>query len=271
MRRPGLIVLALLALLPATAAAQARSDQARLSFGIGLGYNGATSIWRVDGQELLDNAARDTVTVWRDVRSTIGVVFLGTYYPDDHWGFTGEAHLVGLAFTDGCARRSNSGSVQNAEVCDNINGQNSRGSAVTTTVGVVYRPLPWRMVQPYLRTNVGVLLSQQSSVRMRGTFKTQDPDGIPGDSVYSDYYVFQDKHPASISPTVGLVAGMTFFFARAYQLRVEAKDNIVSLERVTSTAPVENAEPTSDRRYHHVFSLTIGGEVVLEKRRGRRY
>ena len=58
---------------------------------------------------------------------------------------------------------------------------------------------------------------------------------------------------------------------RSYQLRLESKDNIVSLEHVTGTVPSTPAEPTSERKIHHIFSLTLGLGVVLEKKRGRRY
>jgi hypothetical protein len=71
---------------------------------------------------------------------------------------------------------------------------------------------------------------------------------------------------------VALAGGMTAFVGRSYQLRFEVKDNVVSLEHVTGTVPPGVlAEPSSVRKLHHVFSLTIGLEVVLEKKRGRRY
>lgn len=271
MRRSLSLLVALVLTLAGSAAAQRRSDQARLSFGIAFGYNGATNIWKVDGQELFDDTARDTATFTREVRPTIGLAFSGVYYPNDHWGVSGEAHLIGLGFTDGCTLRSNSGSVRNQQVCLVVNGQNSPGTTVAGTIGGIYRPFPWTDFQPYIRANAGLLVSQQSSIRMRGTIKIQDPDGAPGDSALSDYYVFQDKHPASVTPTFALAGGMTAFVSRAYQIRFEVKDNIVSLEHVTGTVPLPNEEPPSERKIHHVFSLAIGLEVVLEKKRGRRY
>ena len=257
---------ALAATFAAPAVAQRRNDQARLSFGIGVGYNGDARVWRVDGQELIDDFVRDTGTFTRDVRPTIGVVFVGAYYPNDHWGITGEAHLIGLGYEDGCTLRTASGSSQNQQICTSINGAESQGTTVAATVGGMYRPFPWTEFQPYVRANVGLLVSQLSAVRMKGTFLNTDPD--PQEV---DYFVFGDSHPASVSPTVGLAAGMTAFISRAYQLRFEMKDNIVSIEHVTSTAPLPSEEPTSERQLHHVFTMTIGLEVVLEKKRGRRY
>ena len=235
MRRSSLILLACILTLAGSAAAQRRSDQARLSFGLGIGYNGQTSIWKIDGQELLDNSFnKDTATVTRDVRSTIGIAFVGVYYPNDHWGISGEAHLIGLGYVDGCTLRSNSGSARNRAVCTTLQGQESPGTTVAATVGGIYRPFPW----------TGQLV---------------------------DYYVYEDPHPASITPTVAIGGGMTAFVSRAYQIRFEMKDNIVSLEHVTGTVPLPHDTPTSERKLHHVFSLTIGLEVVLERKRGRRY
>jgi hypothetical protein len=187
MRRSLPLLLLFTLTLAGTAAAQRRSDQARLSFGIGLGYNGQTDLWRVEGQELVDNSARDTATFTRNVRSTIGLVFTGMYYPNDHWGISAEAHLIGLAFEDGCVLRSNSGSARNQAVCLAIQGQQSPGTTVAGTIGGIYRPFPWTDFQPYIRVNAGLLVSQQSSIRMRGTIKVPDPLGGPADSSLSDY------------------------------------------------------------------------------------
>lgn len=266
MRRSFLLLVLLLPALAGAAQAQRRADQARLSFGMGVGYNGATDVWRVNGQELFDNFARDTADFTRQVRPTIGLVFVGTYFPNDRFGFAAEAHLIGLGFEDGCTLRSNSGSFRNAAVCSNVNGRNSPGTTVAATVGAMYRPIPWTTVQPYARVNLGAVVSQLSAIRMRATIPTD-----PGDSVFVDYYVFQDDHPASVSPTAALAAGVTAFLGRSYQMRFELKDNMVSLEHVTSTVGFTPAEPTSERKLHHVFSMTMGLEVVLEKKRGRRY
>ena len=266
MRRHLLLLALLFCALAGSARAQRRSDQARLSFGMGIGYNGATDVWSIKGQELFDNFARDTADFTRQVRPTIGLVFVGTYFPNDRFGLAAEAHLIGLGFEDGCVLRSNSGSLRNRQVCTDINGKNSPGTTVAATVGAMYRPFPWTVMQPYARVNLGAVVSQVSAVRMRAT--------VPTDSTNTDFvdvYVFQDYHPASVAPTAALAAGVTAFVGRSYQLRFEMKDNLVSLEHVTSTVATTPAEPSSERKLHHVFSMTLGLEVVLEKKRGRRY
>lgn len=266
MRRSLLLLALFLPALAGATQAQRRSDQARLSFGMSLGYNGATDVWEVKGQELFDSFARDTADFTRQVRPTIGLAFVGTYFPNDRFGLAAEAHLIGIGFEDGCTLRSNSGSFRNAQVCSHVNGRNSPGTTVAATFGAMYRPFPWTALQPYARVNLGAVVSQVSAVRMRATIPTD-----PGDSSFVDYYVFQDDHPASVAPTAALAAGFTAFLGRSYQMRFELKDNMVSLEHVTGTVGFTPAEPPSERKLHHLFSMTVGLEVVLEKKRGRRY
>ena len=127
-------------------------------------------------------------------------------------------------------------------------------------------PFPWEEIQPYLRVDAGLLLSQQSSIRMRATYeRPASPDSVV------DYFVYQDDHPASIKPALALGAGLTAFVSRSYQVRLEAKDNLVWLEQVAGTVPFPNMTPPTTTGIHHVFILTIAVEVVLEKKRGRRY
>ena len=265
MRRAPLI-LSLVILLAPGLSAQARGDQSRLSFGIGLGYSGATDVWSIDGQPILDNFAEDTASFSRAVRPTLGITFLGSYYPDDRWGVVGSIHLLGLAFEDTCTLHTNSGSANNAAICNDIDGSTSPGTTVAATLGGLYRPFPWTEVQPYLRLDAGVLLSQQSSTRMRATYeRPSSPDSLV------DYFVYQDDHPASVQPAFAVGAGLTAFISRSYQVRLEGKDNLVWLEEVTETVPFPNMVPPTAKGLHHVFSLTIAIEVVLEKKRGRRY
>lgn len=264
MRRSFVLLLAL-ALTAAPVFAQARSDQSRLTFGIGLGYNGSAEVWAIDGQPLLDDDKVDTASFSRSVRPTIGITFLGTYFPSQRWGVVGEIHLLGLAYEDTCALQTNSGSGINPLICQDIQGTTSPGTAVAATVGGIYRPFPWEDVQPYLRADVGLLLSQQSAIRMRGTYQDPATDSLV------DYFVYQDNEPASIRPAFGLAGGLTAFISRSYQVRLEGKDNLVIVEQVAGTVPIPNAEPPTTTSLRHVFSLTIAVEVVLEKRRGRRY
>jgi hypothetical protein len=246
-------------------AAQARSDQSRLSFGIALGYNGGTDLWSVRDQKI-QTFAIDSADISRLIRPTIGITMIGVYYPNDRVGFTGEAHLIGLGYEDHCHLTTNSGATDNQTICTALNGKQSPGTAVATTVGTIFRPFPWTKMQPYVRGNFGVILSEQSAIRMIATYySTTDTQNV------AQYNVYNEKHPASMTPTGALAFGVAGFIGRAYLLRVEAKDNFVILKTVTGTTQFANREPPWKQHMHQVLSLSVGMEVVLEKRRGRRY
>lgn len=256
---------ALLMFVAGSLAAQARSDQSRLSFGMSVGYNGGTDLWSVRDQPIFGTFAIDSANVGRSIRPTLGIAFLGVYYPNNRIGFSGEAHLIGLAYEDHCHMTTNSGSVDNQIICTSLNGRQSPGTAVSATVGGMIRPFPWSGLQPYLRGNLGVVVSEQSAVRMTATY-------IPsGDSVFHDYPLYTEQRPASISPTGAIAIGATGFVGRSYMVRVEAKDNLVILKEVLGTTQYQAREPAWKQHVHQVLTLSIGMEVVLEKRRGRRY
>jgi hypothetical protein len=272
MRRPPALALVVLALLASPLHAQARGDQARLSFGLGIGSSTSSELWTVRDQPMYDNANIDTIIVSRSLRPTLGLVFLATWFPKPRFGLAAEAHLLGLGYEDHCRTTYASGSARNLAQCRNINIQTPPGTAAAVTLGGMFRPFPTAGVQPYLRGNVGLLVTQQSAVRMRGTTLVPDPETPdPTDSTLADYYVYQDEHPSAIRPTGAIGVGFTAFVGRSYQTRLELKDNMVLFEQVTRPATFPNEIPDTRNRLHHVVSLTIGFEVVLEKKRGRRY
>ncbi|HSN15521.1 MAG TPA: hypothetical protein VLT61_12885, partial [Anaeromyxobacteraceae bacterium] len=85
-------------LLAGGLAAQGRSDQSRLSFGVGIGYNGGSDLWSVRNQTIFGQFGTDSADLSRIIRPTIGISFLGVYYPNSRLGFTGEVHLIGLGY-----------------------------------------------------------------------------------------------------------------------------------------------------------------------------
>jgi hypothetical protein len=259
-----LLALAFMAAVTAPLSAQQRSDQARLSFGVGVGYNGGADLWEVRGQPVNAIGTADTVDLLRRARPSIGVTFLGAYYPNDRIGFTGEIHLIGLGHEDRCFMRTAPAQSDNDEICTNINGREVRGSATGLTVGAMVRPFPWTAVQPYLRANVGAFADQHSGTEMSGIYTNADPQEVT-------YNIYRDTDATSIRPMFALASGVTAFVGRSYQIRMEVKDNIVPLEEVLGPEPSSNAIPESRYRYEHVVSFYMVLEVVLEKRRGRRY
>lgn len=241
--------------------AQQTADQARLSLGIAAGATVGTDLWTVGKQPIFDGPALpDTMEISRKVRTSLAVVFHGTYFPNDHWGFTGEAMLIGLGFEDDCTMLTASGSARNAGVCSSINTTDTPASAVALSVGTLYRVWSRKPFSPYARAHAGLIITQHTGVQTNGVFN---------DVLIT---VFEDSKERRISPVIGLGVGFTAALGHGYQLRWELRDNISGIESVSGpTFGAPMIEPPHERTFKHVFSMTFGFDVVLERRRGRRY
>jgi hypothetical protein len=267
MRNRWMALAALAAFAGTPVAAQRTADQARLSLGLAGGATAGTDLWTIHGQPLFDGASQvDTMLISRRIRGQVAFVFHGTYFPGESWGFTGEAMLIGLGFENDCRLTFASGSQRNAEVCNSIRQNPSPGSAVALSLGALYRIWSRKIISPYLRASAGLVVSQHSGVQTQG-FVT---DTVTNDVV--QVTVFADPHKEQVAPALGLGAGFTAALGHGYQLRWEFRDNIAGVDRVTGpTFGVPNLEPPHKVGFRHIFSVTFGFDVVLERRRGRRY
>jgi hypothetical protein len=242
---------------------QGTKDQARLVFTVSSGVVIGRHLWSVDHEPAEFAVPADTFALGRRIRSTLSVGFGASYFPSEHLGWNAEGFLLGLGFEDRCRVSFASGSGDAAATCQSIQGANKTASAVTLTAGPVFRFNSRRLVSPYARANLGLVISNQSPLRMIGTFGT--PDGT------AERIVFDDDHDSRIAPALLIGAGITAAVGRGYQLRWELRDNIVGIQSVTGTTPHSDLVPPHELVYKHLLSMTIGFDVVLERRRGRRY
>jgi hypothetical protein len=249
--------------LASPAWAQATKDQARLIFTISGGVVTGADLWAVPAQPVQFIVPADTFALARDIRSNLGVSFAGTYFPGDNLGWGGEAFLVGLGYEDGCRHVFSSGRADVATACASIQGATKSATAVSVSAGPVYRIMSRSLFSPYARANLGLLFSSQSSIRMVGQFPS--PDGIV------DLVIYDDDSESRVGPYLGLGIGVTGAVGKGYQLRLELRDNIMGVEKVTSATPEARTIPPHEVEYKHLFSLTFGFDVVLERRPGRRY
>lgn len=266
------ILLAMLAmpLLAAPLAAQATADQARLVFTPFLGYNGGGELWDVDKQPAIfaNGVNTDTFAVGRKIRDGFGVGLAVTYYPNDILGYGAEGYLIGLGYEDRCTHLYDAdGAIPpefqdvSAAVCDNIQGREKASSTVYFGGSVTARFNSRKRVSPYLRGGVGMLISSQSSLRMVGD--------IPEDDLF--YLVYDDDKDTRLSPTFVAAAGATVAIASGYQLRVEARENIAGFKVVTGPTARDGLIPPSETKYKGIWTFSIGFDIVLERKRGRRY
>ncbi|MBK8002630.1 MAG: hypothetical protein IPK12_01515 [Gemmatimonadetes bacterium] len=256
-----------LLLLPTPGAAQRSADQARLVISVGLGQTlGGKNLWSVGAQPLQVYPGRiDTIAVQRAFRTTFNIDFSATYFPTPNLGFNAGATLLGLGTADACATGGSDtgGPVSDSTIylCNQLDrGERSATSGVLSA-GVVYRIAPHNKLYPYVRANAGLAISQQSFIRLRGTYADD-----------SEKNIYNDPEPANTQPYFGFGGGIVAVLGGGYQFRFEVRDNWVRIPTVTgSTAGFTGGEPPTKTTGRHLVSVVAAFDVVLERKRGRRY
>ena len=261
MRIRDLAVAAALLVSPSTAAvAQETGDQSRIIFTISGAYIGGRGLWSVPNQPVQDPPFVDTFNLNRSITSNFGAGFSGAYFPNSSLGITADLMLLGLGYDDTCRIVNPPESQRNLEVCDDITDQDKSAAAVTVAAGVNYRLASREFISPFIRANVGVLFSNQSSILMQG---------VSNEGVLLTIY--EDEKRESVTPAFALGVGATMQISRGYHLRWEVRDNIVGIDAVTGPTSAPRFTPPHEQVFKHMFSVLLGVDVILERDRGRRY
>jgi len=272
MRASSLLRILLIATtLPASLAAQATADVARLALSIGIGgtFAGGT-LWNIRKQALVVDAGdTDTLSLSRSLRSSLDVVFSGTYFPGEHFGFNVEAQILGIGTRDACSLVYTQGQALTNQVCSSIQGAENAATSASLSVGGIYRVLSQHVVHPYVRANAGMLITQQSFIRTSGTYKV--PPTVTPDSEQAELQIYTEDQSSSIRPYLSVGMGLVAVVGRGYQLRVEGRDNWTWIPVITGPTSHQGIVPPNTIRGEHLFSLTVAFDVVLERRHGRRY
>lgn len=261
-----------LALAAPLAAQQPSSPQIILSvFG---GIISGAPLWEVNRQPLLVLPTQnltvqvyDTIRVSRRLGSGLVAGVSGTYFTSRNVGLLGEISLLGLATEDQCTLVSEDVADdpvyrRNNQVCDDINQRSGSASAVGFFFGVLLRANP-SPVMPYLRTQVGFTTRQSSLTELSGRIVT--PTAVTRG-------IYLDQGGGSLDPAVAVGAGLMVQVSPGYQFRLEARDHVIAVREVTGPTTLANlGAPPVSSRFIHSFALTVHVDIVLERRRGRRY
>jgi hypothetical protein len=256
--------------LAAPAAAAQTGSQPSLVLTIFGGVASGNGLWDISQQPLClpdpncSGSPHDTLRLTRDVSSSLLVGAGATYFKGPHLGFTLEVFYLGLPLDDGCTGLFYNADpeARNQQLCDNITGASLSTSAIAFFAGVVLRASPTRSLSPYLRAGLGFLSYSSGTVDMSGVF-------IEGGNI-KPRSVLIDPHPKGGALTGQVAAGLTARLSPGYQFRFEVRDILVPLERVTGSAS-DNLQPPTDTKVFHRVALTLGLDVVLERKPGRRY
>ena len=277
-RRIAGIALALAACFALPARAQT-GEQPSLIFTISGGVLTGGDLWSIPRQlAFVEQSATgdlwDTVSLGRKLRSGFSATLTATYFQSPHLGYSLEAGFFGLESKSSCApvgQFIQTLDNQNAQACNYLRGQKLRGDAVGLLAGLVYR-VTTRGIQPYLRAAAGGAFLGSSYVEAAA------PVLVAGGNTSTVYFLADQNHK-ELTWMISLGVGVMLPLAPGYQLRVEGRELIVPLPYptgpATDTGAVANSsalpQPPIALKVVRVPTLMVGLDVVLERRRGRRY
>src|SRR5258705_2290916 len=206
----------------------------------------------------------DTLRLSRSIGSSLSLGVAATYFPSPHVGMHAELSYLGLPTDASCSAPSYNADPdnKNEQLCNEIQSQVGGGGAISVFAGVVVRAATRGTVSPYVRGSLGFVNQAHSTTEVVGAFT----DGTG----FHERLIITDPKQGRTALMLGFDAGFTSPLSAGYQFRIEVRDAIVSLERLTGPANALGVAPVTTRSYHH-FALALGIDVVLERKRGRRY
>jgi len=255
---------------PAIAPAQSGPEPTMILTLFG-GASTGHALWHIGRQPLCTLSSCSTVTpqydtleLTRNISSSIVIGAAGTYFRNPHVGIEGEIFFLGLPFDDTCRLLYlNPSDSTDQQVCDNISAASLSTSAISFYGGLVFRLSPRHAISPYARAGLGLVTYSGGTIELSGPF-------IDGTGTVRSRAIIVDDHPKSSSFSFTTAIGFTTRISPGYQFRLEAHDAIVPLRRAVGAADRLGQAPTALRTYHRLV-LTLGLDVVLERKRGRRY
>jgi hypothetical protein len=257
---------ALLALLAVPAAAQT-SSRPSVVLTILAGAVTGHDLWSIPKQPLLveGTANHDTLAMSRAIGASLILGASGTYFLTQNVGIHAELSYLGLPLDSSCRLlppKQADFEDKNQQICDNFQAEAGAGGAIAVFLGVTLRAGSERAFSPYVRGNVGLVNLGRSTVEVVGAYVA----GVGP----QERQIVRDPSPRHRSLMFGLAAGFTTPLSPGYQVRIEVRDIITTLDRLTGPANDLAAAPIGSRAYHHL-GLALGLDIVLEKSRGRRY
>ncbi|MBI1967537.1 MAG: hypothetical protein HYS40_06075 [Gemmatimonadetes bacterium] len=248
-----------------------------LEFTISVGAVSGSSLWALERQVLCVWTYRnqctdkdDTVRLSRTVRPGLVAGLQATYYPAPRVGLQVDASYLSLPFADACTGiffhpDPHPDTLNyNPDVCASVTTAGAAGGAVGIFVGAVVRGAPARRVNPYLRASAGIVSYSRSFVDVSGHFVRSDRRTFLRP-------VLNDPDPTRSSASVVLGGGVTVGIGPAHRLRGEIRDVVTRVQRAVGPADRNGQGPTVRSRLRHHLAVAAGLDVVLERKRPRRF
>jgi len=262
----------ILALAVASAAPAQTNPQPTIVLTISGGVVTGHGLWTIEKQPICVlggggacTGTYDTLRIARSISPSLILGASGTYFPSPHLGFHAEISYLGLPIDDTCTPvflNPDPPTERGQQMCDNMTATNGTGGAISLFVGATLRAASRKAISPYARFNIGVVNLTSSTTEVVGAYV--DAGGVQERQIIEDI----NGHGARLM--YGAAAGVTTPIGTGYQFRLEFRDVITSLTRVTGPANDLAIAPTDSKNYQH-FGLVMGLDIVLERKRGRRY
>jgi len=131
---------------------------------------------------------------------------------------------------------------------------------------MVLRATPNKSATPYLGLSGGFVTRARGTVATDGAF-VDNAGGL------NSFPVIADDKATRSDLSAQLAAGIMVPLGPGYQIRLEGRDVYTRLDYVSGLAdPTEvPLHPPPAARYGHHLVFAVGLDVVLERKRGRRY
>jgi len=262
----------ILALVLATPAAAQSNPQPTIVLTIGGGVVTGHGLWTIERQPLCIlggggacTGTYDTLRIARSISPSLTLGASGTYFPWPNLGFHAEISYIGLPIDDTCTPVRlfpDPPNERGQQMCDNLTAAKGTGGAISMFVGATLRAASRKAISPYARFNVGIVNMTTSTTEVVGTYV--EAGGI------LERQIIEDINGSGASFMLGAAAGLTTPIGTGYQFRLEVRDIVNSITRVTGPANDLAIAPTDSKYYHHL-GLVMGLDIVLERKRGRRY
>jgi hypothetical protein len=265
-------VLAPLALCALCASAAAQTRQApNLVFTISGGLTTGAALWAVERQPVVGGAgAQDTLALARRLRPGVTASLGATLFRSPHFGIMAEIGYFGLASESRCR---NAAPYQPdpdrivEQACVSAQGAHIPTSAVGFQAGAVFRLAPGRRISPYARATGGFALLASSFVLTTGTYRT----GCRVLGGVCTRVLLNDSSARELTTIATLAAGITIATSPGSRVRIELRDLMAWVPVAAGTGNAPFLEAPQRWQLKHVPTLTAGIDIVLERRRPRRY
>jgi len=266
--------------VPALPAAAQSADRPNLVLTIFGGYRIGQQLWTLQNQPFAvidyvggnlypDSVHRDTLTLSREVTPSFIAGLTASYFRGPHLGFSAEMAFLSMSLNSQCGLRRYDATDTadiNPVLCNSLNGASVAMSAVEFSAGMILRTTPNRTATPYIGIAGGLVTRTRGTIEVSGAF-------VDNGGFLSSIPMIADDKATRTNLSALLTAGIMVPMGPGYQIRLEGRDVYTRLDYPSGLADPRAVplHPPHGAHYGHHLAFVVGLDVVLERKRGRRY